>query len=61
MSYCSHIQYPVGQGGLHLGIVGDAAYIYDCGYYRGSKVDWNEVKQDVIAQIQKLIYKQETK
>ncbi len=53
MSYCSHTQYPVGQGGLHLGIIGDVAYIYDCGYYRGSKVDWNEVKQDVIAQIQK--------
>lgn len=31
MSYCSHTQYPVGQGGLHLGIIGDFAYIYDCG------------------------------
>lgn len=26
-----HIQYPVGQGGLHLGIIGDVAYVYDCG------------------------------
>lgn len=26
-----HIQYPVGQGGLHLGILGNVAYIYDCG------------------------------
>lgn len=26
-----HIQYPVGHGGLHLGIIGDIAYIYDCG------------------------------
>lgn len=31
MSYCSHIQYPVGQGGLHLGVIGGVAYIYDCG------------------------------
>lgn len=53
MSYCSHIQYPVGQGGLHLGIIGDIAYIYDCGYYKGSKVDWEDIKQDVIAQIKK--------
>jgi len=25
------IQYPVGQGGLHLGIIRKTAYIYDCG------------------------------
>lgn len=25
------VQYPVGQGGLHLGIIGDVAYMYDCG------------------------------
>ena len=31
MNRIQHIQYPVGQGGLHLGIVGDVAYIYDCG------------------------------
>lgn len=29
-----HIQYPVGQGGLHLGIVDDIAYVYDCGAVR---------------------------
>lgn len=31
MNRIQHIQYPVGQGGLHLGIVDNVAYIYDCG------------------------------
>lgn len=33
-----HIQYPVGQGGLHLGIIGDVAYIYDCGSVKKSRL-----------------------
>ncbi len=40
-----HHQYPVGQGGLHLGIVGDYAYIYDCG--GDSNADWNAHLKDI--------------
>ncbi|GBU24180.1 hypothetical protein R83H12_00808 [Fibrobacteria bacterium R8-3-H12] len=32
------IQYPVGQGGLHFGIIGKSAYIYDCGCIGGKNV-----------------------
>lgn len=46
-----HIQYPVGQGGLHLGIIGDVAYIYDCGCFRGSKANWQDVFNDLEKQI----------
>ena len=41
-----HIQYPVGQGGLHLGIIDDYAYIYDCGGY-GANVNWIDIFQDI--------------
>lgn len=27
-----HIQFPIGEGGLHFGVIGDKAYIYDCGH-----------------------------
>lgn len=46
-----HIQYPVGQGGLHLGIIGSYAYIYDCGGY-GKNVDWNNIFDDVIEKLE---------
>lgn len=45
-----HIQYPVGQGGLHLGIIGDVAYIYDCGGY-GKNVDWSNFFDEICNQI----------
>ena len=56
MNRIQHIQYPVGQGGLHLGIVGDVAYIYDCGSVYESRsilyvqqvvnaLDNNDIKQ----------------
>lgn len=41
-----HIQYPVGQGGLHLGIIGEYAYIYDCGGYVNT-VNWNKILYDI--------------
>lgn len=31
MYQIEHFQFPVGQGGLHLGVIGGVAYIYDCG------------------------------
>lgn len=40
-----HIQYPVGQGGLHLGIIGSYAYIYDCGGDRSA--DWDTYFNDI--------------
>ena len=44
MSNTQHIQYPVGQGGLHLGIIGEYAYIYDCGGCGGiSKSQWKNI------------------
>ena len=46
MANIYHIQYPVGQGGLHLGIIDDYAYIYDCGGY-GNKVNWSEIFNDI--------------
>lgn len=45
-----HIQYPVGQGGLHLGIIGTVAYIYDCGG-KGKNVDWQGIFDDVYKRI----------
>ena len=47
-----HIQYPVGQGGLHLGIVGNVAYVYDCGGY-GQNVDWNSIFSDIVQHLLK--------
>jgi len=40
-----HIQYPVGQGGFHLGIIGTYAYVYDCG--GSNNVDWKQIFNDV--------------
>lgn len=37
MCQIKHFQFPVGQGGLHLGILGDIAYIYDCGSLNSQK------------------------
>jgi len=34
------IQFPVGQGGLHLGVINDFAYIYDCGA-SNEKASWS--------------------
>lgn len=45
-----HIQYPVGQGGLHLGIIKNYAYIYDCGGY-GKCVDWDNIFDDVVKKL----------
>ena len=45
-----HIQYPVGQGGLHLGVIGDYAYIYDCGGY-GKNVAWEKIFEKIKAEI----------
>ena len=45
-----HIQYPVGQGGLHLGIIKNYAYIYDCGGYRKC-VDWDNIFDDVVKKL----------
>lgn len=39
MTNILHIQYPVGQGGLHLGIIGNVAYIYDCGSVQKTRLD----------------------
>ena len=50
MGKTQHIQYPVGQGGLHLGIIGDYAYIYDCGGY-GDNVDWDRIFQHIQAKL----------
>lgn len=50
MGKIQHIQYPVGQGGLHLGIIGDYAYIYDCGGY-GDNVDWNGIFQHILEEL----------
>lgn len=50
MNRVKHIQYPVGQGGLHLGIVGDIAYIYDCGGF-GRNVDWDNIFDDIVVQL----------
>ena len=48
MSNTQHIQYPVGQGGLHLGIIGEYAYIYDCGGCGGiSKSQWKNIFADI--------------
>lgn len=45
-----HIQYPVGQGGLHLGIIGDYAYIYDCGgYVKGNA--WEKISEDILKEL----------
>lgn len=41
----THIQYPVGQGGLHLGIIDSIAYIYDCG--GNSKANWDSIFDDI--------------
>ena len=46
-----HIQYPVGQGGLHLGIIGNVAYIYDCGG-KGKNVDWQGIFDDIKIKLQ---------
>ena len=45
-----NIQYPVGQGGLHLGVVGKFAYIYDCGGW-GATTNWNDTLKDVVDNI----------
>ena len=45
-----HIQYPVGQGGFHLCIIGNYAYVYDCGSY-GKNVDWNNIFDDAKKQL----------
>ncbi|MBQ7659496.1 MAG: hypothetical protein IJS26_01960 [Alphaproteobacteria bacterium] len=48
-----HIQYSVGQGGLHLGIIGDYAYVYDCGGY-GVNVNWPQIFNDVVNKLSKV-------
>lgn len=50
MTKILHIQYPVGQGGLHLGIVGSVAYIYDCGTVNKKRLPI--YIDDVITQLQ---------
>jgi len=35
------IQFPVGQGGLHLGVINDFAYIYDCGALDKNNAEWD--------------------
>ena len=47
MANILHIQYPVGQGGLHLGIIGNTAYIYDCGCLHGSKANIKNIFRDI--------------
>jgi len=46
------IQFPIGEGGLHLGLIGKTAYIYDCGcccsYIKKSQLYilyFNEIKE----------------
>lgn len=41
-----HIQYPVGQGGLHLGIIDKIAYIYDCGGCEVG-VNWQDIYKKI--------------
>lgn len=49
-NHIHHVQYPVGQGGLHLGIIGNVAYIYDCGGC-GKNVDWDNIFDDIVVQL----------
>lgn len=50
MCKIQHIQYPVGQGGLHLGIIGDYAYIYDCGgYVKGNA--WEKISENILKEL----------
>ena len=54
MANIYHKQYLVGQGGLHLGIVGDNAYIYDCGGYgKEEDVDKNQIFSEIKLKISK--------
>lgn len=46
MANIYHKQYLVGQGGLHLGIIDDYAYIYDCGGY-GRDVDTKQIFSEI--------------
>lgn len=50
--HATNIQYPVGQGGLHLGIVNQFAYIYDCGGYGDPLlVNWTHILTEVVSNI----------
>lgn len=52
MANIYHKQYLVGQGGLHLGIIDDYTYIYDCGGY-GKNVDWEQIFLEIKLKISK--------
>ncbi len=43
------IQFPVGQGGLHLGVINDFAYIYDCGALDKDNEEWNNHFYEICA------------
>ena len=51
MFHTKHIQYPVGQGGLHLGIIGRYAYIYDCGGYGIKSKQWKNIFIDISSEL----------
>lgn len=51
MIYIKHIQYPAGQGGVHLGIINDHAYIYDCGGFGVNQYQWNKIFTNIHTQL----------
>lgn len=45
-----HVQYPVGQGGFHLGIIGESAYVYDCGSCKNNCC-WDKIINSAVSEL----------
>jgi len=55
-----HIQFSIGEGGLHFCVIGNKAYIYDCGYY-GAYVTKHEIYSTYFKIIKSLLQKKNIK